>query len=425
MDIQVFLSTQKTLLNIEHSAETQESSDLIENSDSQVLEKIGIALLSLKYRSTKFGLYGRNILTFTRSSYNPESKKKELDEEARKRMQLEKNKLSIADNVGIFLSTKKMSGKPLLSGLIHRITLFKISIALEKENAADLESAENLLSIKFVNIVLLSNEVTHLRHMKALERVEKVLTNEQNHPSYILLKHVLFTDDELPDFFHNPSIKKKVDFPSFLKTSSQTKESPNANIINDSIDMENLNFAFSDPSLNNEQRLSILKALQNQSVFLIHGPPGTGKTKTLCEIIYQSVKLKKLKILACGPSNISVDNMVERLATKVKVCRIGNPVRVLKSIQEFTIDSLILKNPNYKLIKEKKREKKNLLEKLRKKKEDRKEIYINVRAVEREIKELERMAVKEVVEEADVVLCTNTMADDKIFRKCLKDKVYD
>lgn len=424
MDIQLFLSTQKVLLNLEHSTETQESTYLIENSDSQVLEKIGIALLNLKYRSTKFGLYGRNILTFTRSSYNPESKKKESDEELRKKMQLEKNKLSIADNVGVFLSTKKMSGKPLLSGLIHRITLFKISIALEKESAADLENAENLLTIKFVNIVLLSNEVTHLRHMKALERVENVLANEPNHPSYVLLKHVLFTENELPDFFHNPSIKRKVDFPLNVETDSKKKElHNNLNILDDNFNMENLNFAFSDPSLNNEQKLSILKALQSQSMLLIHGPPGTGKTKTLCEIIYQSVKLKKFKILACGPSNISVDNMMERLSKKVKVCRIGNPVRVLKNIQEFTIDSLILKNSNFKLIKERKREKKNLLEKLRKKKEDRKEIYNQIRGVEREIKELEIMAVKEVIEEADVVLCTNTMADDKIFRKCLKDKV--
>lgn len=47
---------------------------------------------------------------------------------------------------------------------------------------------------------------------------------------------------------------------------------------------------------------------------LIHGPPGTGKTRTVCEFIKQTVKLENSKVLACAPSNIAVDNMIERLA---------------------------------------------------------------------------------------------------------------
>jgi ATP-dependent RNA/DNA helicase IGHMBP2 len=46
---------------------------------------------------------------------------------------------------------------------------------------------------------------------------------------------------------------------------------------------------------------------------LLHGPPGTGKTTTIIEIILQEVK-RGSKILACAASNIAVDNIVERLA---------------------------------------------------------------------------------------------------------------
>ena len=46
---------------------------------------------------------------------------------------------------------------------------------------------------------------------------------------------------------------------------------------------------------------------------MIHGPPGTGKTTTVVEFILQSVKLQRAKILACAPSNIAVDNMIEKL----------------------------------------------------------------------------------------------------------------
>lgn len=62
------------------------------------------------------------------------------------------------------------------------------------------------------------------------------------------------------------------------------------------------------------KRDAILKALSSKDVFLLHGPPGTGKTTTVVEIVLQEVK-RGSKILACAASNIAVDNIVERLAT--------------------------------------------------------------------------------------------------------------
>lgn len=57
---------------------------------------------------------------------------------------------------------------------------------------------------------------------------------------------------------------------------------------------------------------AISKALSSKNVFLLHGPPGTGKTTTVVEIILQEVK-RGSKILACAASNIAVDNIVDRL----------------------------------------------------------------------------------------------------------------
>lgn len=59
---------------------------------------------------------------------------------------------------------------------------------------------------------------------------------------------------------------------------------------------------------------AVSKALSSKNVFLLHGPPGTGKTTTVVEIILQEVK-RGSKILACAASNIAVDNIVERLAS--------------------------------------------------------------------------------------------------------------
>lgn len=57
---------------------------------------------------------------------------------------------------------------------------------------------------------------------------------------------------------------------------------------------------------------AITRALSSKDLFLLHGPPGTGKTTTVVEIILQEVK-RGSKILACAASNIAVDNIVERL----------------------------------------------------------------------------------------------------------------
>ena len=66
------------------------------------------------------------------------------------------------------------------------------------------------------------------------------------------------------------------------------------------------------PTFSFQQKAAISKALASKNVFLLHGPPGTGKTTTVVEIILQEVK-RGSKILACAASNIAVDNIVERL----------------------------------------------------------------------------------------------------------------
>ena len=46
--------------------------------------------------------------------------------------------------------------------------------------------------------------------------------------------------------------------------------------------------------------------------------------------------------MACAPSNIAVDNLVERLAaSRVKVVRLGHPARLVSSVLPHSLDSLL------------------------------------------------------------------------------------
>ena len=60
------------------------------------------------------------------------------------------------------------------------------------------------------------------------------------------------------------------------------------------------------------QRAAVTLSLQQKDLSLIHGPPGTGKTRTLVEIIRQEVRAGG-KVLFSAASNTAVDNMAERL----------------------------------------------------------------------------------------------------------------
>ncbi len=91
-----------------------------------------------------------------------------------------------------------------------------------------------------------------------------------------------------------------------------------------------------DEGLNESQREAVSLALGSKDFFLIHGPFGTGKTRTLAEFILQEVK-RGSKVLATAESNIAVDNLVERLFGKVRLVRLGHPSRVSKHLKQSTL----------------------------------------------------------------------------------------
>lgn len=71
-----------------------------------------------------------------------------------------------------------------------------------------------------------------------------------------------------------------------------------------------------DPSLNEEQLNAVKSILwaQHTVPFLISGPPGTGKTKTLVEAVLQLLKrYPTTHVLVCGASAPSADTLAMRL----------------------------------------------------------------------------------------------------------------
>ena len=109
---------------------------------------------------------------------------------------------------------------------------------------------------------------------------------------------------------------------------------------------------FRNTTLDLSQKVTVTKALNQLELCVVHGPPGTGKTTTLVEIIYQCVERGE-KILVTAASNLAVDNLGERLIREgLHVARVGHPTRVSEAMIPFSISVLTMKeNDNLKNIK--------------------------------------------------------------------------
>ncbi|MGM0556406.1 MAG: IGHMBP2 family helicase [Myxococcota bacterium] len=101
------------------------------------------------------------------------------------------------------------------------------------------------------------------------------------------------------------------------------------------------------PILNDSQKTAVRLARDAPDFFLIHGPPGTGKTTTLIEVIEQAV-VRGERVLATAASNTAVDNMLEKLAAAgVQAVRVGHPARVSPLLRERTVDALVEQNQTW------------------------------------------------------------------------------
>jgi len=99
--------------------------------------------------------------------------------------------------------------------------------------------------------------------------------------------------------------------------------------------------------LNETQQHAVNEVLRAKDVAIVHGPPGTGKTTTLVEAIYETLR-RESQVLVCAQSNMAVDWISEKLVDRgLNVLRIGNPVRVDDKMLSFTYERRFEAHPDY------------------------------------------------------------------------------
>ncbi|KAJ7704447.1 AAA domain-containing protein [Mycena rosella] len=390
-----FFQRQKHLLAQERAAEVDRSSLLLSNCAPKLLEQKGLSLGGLGVVGVNIGLGGKTLVELERPTayhsspiFPPHG--------------LRPGDLArIEANVSSAGPSKKAAKKPVenkasqvAEGVVYRVTDTRIVIAIDGSDS----SSEDLDLPERCRVLKLANSVTYDRMDKTIDLLERIVggtSNDKTSPEQTRLVQVLLAIALRSENIPIPDVK------------------------------------FFDESLNASQKDAVNFCLQAAEVACIHGPPGTGKTHTLIEIIRQltattPVNPKPLRLLVCGASNLSVDNILERLLAlppddtgkKLKVTRIGHPARVMahQSILDATLEMKASRTEQAVLAKDVKNELETALGVLSGKGKgvkgrgprgaERRKMWDEVKALRKEYRQREGGVVNSVLSESQVVLAT-------------------
>jgi hypothetical protein len=175
-----------------------------------------------------------------------------------------------------------------------------------------------------------------------------------------------------------------------------------------------------DSSLNSAQQEAVRFALAARDVAIVHGPPGTGKTTAVVELIRQAIR-RGQRVLACAPSNLAVDNLLERLLSfGERAVRLGHPARVMPGLRAHTLDILADEHSDARHSRRLAKEAFALFRKAGKytraapEPGARQQMRQEARALLADARALERQAVEQVLESATVLCATLTGLDPDV-----------
>ncbi len=158
------------------------------------------------------------------------------------------------------------------------------------------------------------------------------------------------------------------------------------------------------PWLNPSQEEAVNKVLWAKDVAVVHGPPGTGKTTTLVEAIYETLH-RENQVLVCAQSNMAVDWISEKLVDRgIHVLRIGNPTRVNDKMLSFTYERRFEAHPDYPQLWSIRKAIRELYQQRRKGRSD--NLHQKINALKDRATELEIRINTTLFNEARVVACT-------------------
>ena len=282
-----FVKKQLRLLEMERQAEIAEVDSLLATHSPKELERLGLCIRNLRVASVSTGMGGRRLVKLVRAE--------------REGTPLPPTRLGPGDIVSVKTPAAAAATSPSsppscsgsaehqqlqLSGVVVKIWEGSLTIASD----ADRDDGSDALTLTVdegdtgLIVTQMGNDVTYKRMKEALALISSGWAglNRMQHAVLGLVP------------VHGPS-------PASASPSSGEERT-----------LHKVGSGRS--NLNAQQQEAVEFALRTEDVALIHGPPGTGKTTTVTELVRRLVVEQGQRVLVCAPSNVAVDNIGEKLA---------------------------------------------------------------------------------------------------------------
>lgn len=192
-------------------------------------------------------------------------------------------------------------------------------------------------------------------------------------------------------------------------------------------------------NLDASQREAISFALggPNRPVALIHGPPGSGKTTTLVQLIRQAVLRHDYRVLVTAPSNVAVDNVLAKLVSlpsssdkkrrkkNLRVVRLGHPARLQTDILPYSLEALVQSAEGTEIVHDVREEIRSYLKVVsnpKAKHTDKAIARRELRLLTKEVRSREEEVVRELLTKAQVVMATCVGAGSALLRDAVIGK---
>ena len=172
------------------------------------------------------------------------------------------------------------------------------------------------------------------------------------------------------------------------------------------------------PWLNASQEKAVNQVLCAKEVAVVHGPPGTGKTTTLVEAVYETLH-RENQVMVSAQSNTAVDWIAEKLVDRgIPVLRIGNPTRVNDKMLAFTYERRFDAHSDYPELWQIRKTIREMTGRLRKSgREDRERLHNQLTKLRVRATGLEIRIDTELFTEARVIACTLVGAASRVLER--------
>lgn len=265
------------LMSMEEAAETDQIKLEIETLSETDAEKRGLIISKLEIYESDLSFGGRHFYRLRKNN----------------QQNIPFTKVTVGCVVSLVVSISK---EEILRGIVQVVSRSEIKIV------SDTELKFGALKGAF-QIQINADNITYKRIRLGLDLVKKKLENKEDH----FLIHLLRGGAVESWKYESEAIQK------------------------DYVNAE----------LNENQILAIKRVLLAAPLTLIHGPPGTGKTKTLLNLV-KILSEKGKKIFICAGTNTATDNIAEGLLNlNVKTVRIGHPARISEKLYSITLEKML------------------------------------------------------------------------------------